>query len=124
MQFGVKLRDLAPNLPHGGGLQEYSFRQDTVNGSRTRVVEALWTRLGAVATWGAAPALEGRPFAWSAGSRCSPPGLPCRWSLETRSKATQGVQRVPVPTEMYRFLAEVLSASRNRQDRKSASPWC
>ena len=59
MQFGVKPRDLALNLPLGGGLQEFSFHPYTVNGSRTRVEEARWTLGCAVAAVGAALAPEG-----------------------------------------------------------------
>ena len=63
MQFGVKPRDLALNLPLGGGLQEFSFLPHTVNGSRTRVEEARWTLGYAVAAVGAAQAPEGPPSA-------------------------------------------------------------
>ena len=63
MQFGVKPRDLALNLPLGGGLQEFAVRPHTVNGSRTRVVEALWTLWCAEAAVGAAQAPGGPPSA-------------------------------------------------------------
>ena len=63
MQFGVKPLDLALDLPLGVGLQEFSFRPHTVNGSRTRVVEAWWTLECAMAAVGAAQAPEGPPSA-------------------------------------------------------------
>ena len=53
MQFGVKRRGLALNLPPGGGLQECSFRPRTVNGSRTRAVVAPYGHGGVLGQpWG------------------------------------------------------------------------